>query len=152
MNRKDAAALFHVLAWVVVIGVGLLTRAGIPVSRAVARPLGFMTFLLGMTLFAWGVAHLKGAFLGEVEPISDTLTTTGPYRFVRHPVYLGMLISSIGLIIGMRSLWGMVSVVFSLLPAGIYRATLEEEALARTFGGEWDTYTKATYFMFPPIW
>ena len=39
-----------------------------------------------------------------------------------------------------------------VIPTGIYRARLEEKALARKFGTEWDHYSKRTYFMFPPAY
>jgi len=91
----------------VVITVSLLARIDIPVFAATVRLLGWLIFLIGMFVFAWAVAYLKGVFFGNVEPVSDKLITTGPYRFVRHPLYLGMTISTIGLTIGLRSPWGL---------------------------------------------
>lgn len=151
MNRESFPALLHVLAWVVVISVSLFAKTDIPGSPAMVKLLGWLIFLLGIFMFAWAVAYLKRAFFGNVEPVSDTIITTGPYRFVRHPLYLGMTISTIGLTIGLRSLWGLVGVFLLFIPSGIYRARLEENAMARRFGKEWDEYVKRTCFMFPPI-
>ena len=50
-----------------------------------------------------------------------------------------------------NSLWGMGLTLFGFIPAGIYRARLEEEALARRFGKEWDEYTARTFFFLPPL-
>lgn len=152
MNRDDLAALLHVLAWLAVIAVSLLAKTDFLVSIRMLKPLGMATFLLGMSLFAWGVVHLKGAFLGNVEPISDVLVTTGPYRFVRHPVYLGMVIPTLGLALGLRSLWGVIGVFLVFVPVSAYRAKLEEKAMARRFGQEWTDYATRTHFMFPLIY
>ena len=151
MNRENLAALLHVLTWIAVISVSLLAETDIPASTAMAKLLGWLIFLFGMFVFAWAVAYLKGAFFGNVEPVSDKLVTTGPYRFVRHPVYLGMIVSTIGLTIGLRSPWGLAGVFLLFTPTGIYRARLEESAMARRFGEEWDEYVKRTCFMFPPM-
>ncbi len=148
MSRENIAALLFVVTWLVVVGVSLFTRTKTVVSNETAKFLGMIIFLLGMLVFAWAAVHLKASFLGTVEPVSDKLVTTGPYRFVRHPVYLGMTVATIGLIIGMRSLWGLAGIFLLFIPAEIYRARLEEIALARKFGKEWDNYSKQTYFMF----
>jgi protein-S-isoprenylcysteine O-methyltransferase Ste14 len=116
------------------------------------KPLGFVLFGLGMVLFTFAVATLKEAFLGNVEPVTETLVTTGPYKFVRHPVYLGMVISVLGLALGMKSLWGLICTIAIFVPLGIYRARLEEKALVVAFGDEWNDYVRQTYFMFPPLY
>jgi protein-S-isoprenylcysteine O-methyltransferase Ste14 len=151
MNRENLAALVHVLTWLAVIALSLATRIDIPLPTAVVKLLGWLIFMLGMFLFAWAAFYLKGAFFGNVEPVSDKLITTGPYRFVRHPVYLCMIVSTIGLTIGLRSPWGLAGVFLLFTPTGIYRARLEESAMARRFGEEWDDYVKRTCFMFPPL-
>lgn len=151
MSRENLVALSHVVSWSLPLVVRLFADNEIPITKVVAKPLGMAVFLLGMFMFAWAVAYLKGAFLGNAEPKSDKLITSGPYRLVRHPVYLSMVISAIGLAIGLRSLWGVMAVLFLLIPVGIYRAKLEESALKRRFGTAWDNYAKRTYLMFPPI-
>ena len=152
MSRENLMGLLHVISWMLPVVVGLFVKTEDLLSSVVVKPLGMSVFLLGMILFAWGVAYLKKVFLGYVEPKSDTLITSGPYRFARHPVYLGMVISAIGLTIGLRSLWAVLAVLLLLVPTGIYRARLEERALARKFGVEWDNYSRRTYFMFPPVY
>ena len=152
MSKENLVGLSHVVSWVLPVVVGLFAKNEILLSRVVAKPLGMAVFLLGMLVFTWGVAYLKKAFLGYVEPKVDTLVTSEPYRFVRHPVYLGMAISAIGVAIGLRSVWAVLAVLLLLVPTGIYRARLEERALARKFGVEWDNYSRRTYFMFPPVY
>jgi protein-S-isoprenylcysteine O-methyltransferase Ste14 len=87
-----------------------------------------------------------------VEPVTDKLITTGPYRLVRHLLYLGMFLATIGLAVAFRSLWGMLITLALFIPAGLWRARLEEEALARRFGAEWEDYAAMTYFILPPVY
>jgi protein-S-isoprenylcysteine O-methyltransferase Ste14 len=152
MSNGSFTGLLHVISWILPAVIGLFVKTEDLLSSIVVKPLGIAVFLLGMTIFVWGVAYLKKAFLGYVEPKSDTLITSGPYRFVRHPIYLAMITSAIGLAIGLRSLWAVLAVLLLLVPTGIYRAHLEEKALSLKFGTDWDKYSKRTRFMFPLIY
>ena len=62
---------------------------------------GFGFYLLGMLLRAWSSGHLKK----EVE-----LTTSGPYRYTRNPLYLGNLLMGMGVVAAARS-WGVLIVI-----------------------------------------
>jgi protein-S-isoprenylcysteine O-methyltransferase Ste14 len=152
MKRDNLAALLHALTSLVVISLGFWVEPRLPLPRSAAKPLGMAIFLLGMALFAWVLAHLKGAFFGNVTPVTNHLVTSGPYRQVRHPLYLSMIVALLGLAVALRGLWGVVGVCILFGPAAAYRARLEEKALARKFGPEWDAYTRQTRFMLPLIW
>jgi protein-S-isoprenylcysteine O-methyltransferase Ste14 len=152
MRKDRLVATLFVLSSLVAIGVALWTRSSLPISRQVGKPLGEVVFLLGMAFFIWAVMHLKGSFYGTVAPVSDEMVKSGPYRWVRHPLYLGMLITLLGIALASRSLWGVVGVVVFFLPAVVYRARLEEEALAQKFKRDWDDYAERTSFLIPKYW
>jgi protein-S-isoprenylcysteine O-methyltransferase Ste14 len=63
-----------------------------------------------------------------------------------------MVISIFGLALGMKSLWGLICVIVLFIPLSIYRAVLEERALAEIFTDEWNAYVKRTWFMFPLVY
>jgi protein-S-isoprenylcysteine O-methyltransferase Ste14 len=152
MRRDEIAALVHVVSAMLVLGMSFLTRPERTDSGNPTKLLGTVFFLLGMGLFTWALVHLKEAFLGNVSPRTEHLVTSGPYRWIRHPVYLAMLVVISGLAIGMRSLVGVLATLTLFLPASAYKAKLEEHALAETFGDNWQAYTERTYFMLPPLW
>jgi len=151
MNRENLVALLHALSGVAAMVVSLFTKTELLISVGFVKPAGLLIFSLGMLLFTFAAACLGKGFLGNVQPVSDKLVTSGPYRLVRHPVYLGMAISVFGLALGMRSVWGLVATLLWFVPVGIYRARLEERGMAHKFGAAWEEYVRRTYFMFPPI-
>jgi protein-S-isoprenylcysteine O-methyltransferase Ste14 len=152
MRKDRLVATLFVLSSLVAIGVAFWTRSSLPLSRWVGKPLGEFVFLVGMAVFIWAVVHLKGSFYGTIAPVTDEMVKSGPYRWVRHPLYLSMLITLLGIALAFRSLWGVVGVIAFFLPVVVYRARLEEEALARKFKQDWDDYTDRTSFLIPKCW
>jgi protein-S-isoprenylcysteine O-methyltransferase Ste14 len=96
--------------------------------------------LVGLLLFATGVAvyRLSGRALGDsLSPLvtprpGAELVTSGPYRYLRHPMYVGQALIAVGAPLTLGSRW----VAWLALPAVAIlalRGGLEDEALARTF-------------------
>jgi protein-S-isoprenylcysteine O-methyltransferase Ste14 len=88
---------------------------------------------------------------GIIHSRLEILVKDGPYRYIRHPVCLGITIAFYGIPIAMRSWPGLIAVFLLFLPSKIYRAKLEEKALAKKFGGEWKSYALRTGFFLPFI-
>ena len=154
MNGKKSEylpAILNVVAGSVVLLVSFLVDLRFPISKVAAKFLGLFIVYAGMALVVWAAAHIRGAFLGEVEPRLEELMQTGPYQFVRHPVYLGMTIALIGATISLRSWPGLICVFLLFLPSEVYRAKLEEKALLRKFGEIWKSYARRTGFILPLI-
>jgi protein-S-isoprenylcysteine O-methyltransferase Ste14 len=149
MGRAKLVALLHALSGAAALVASVYTEADLLAAARFIKPLGFGVFSAGMLLFVVAAVYLKGAFMGNVEPVTDRLITSGPYRFARHPLYLGMFVAAIGLAVAFRSLWGMFITLAVFVPAGLWRARLEEEALARRFGQAWEGYARRTRFMIP---
>jgi protein-S-isoprenylcysteine O-methyltransferase Ste14 len=134
---------------IVVIITSIFVDLRLPIPKALTKPLGIFFVFIGMALVGWAAFYIKEAISGEVEPRLELLVKEGPYRFVRHPVYLGMTIAFIGVAFAFRSVPGLIGVFVLLLPTEIYRAKLEEKALAQKFGAEWEKYSKQTGFILP---
>jgi len=151
MKRLEWAPLLHTLSSLLVIALSYWAGPRLAISRDAARSSGAGVFLVGMSLFAWTLTHLRRGFLGEIQPVTDYLVTTGPYRYVRHPLYLSMLIALTGIAILFRSVSGLASAFLLFLPAAACRAVLEERALADEFGADWDHYAVRASFMLPGL-
>lgn len=77
------------------------------------------------------------------------LITTGPYRFVRHPGYAGILLSLLGLQLILGTWVALASMLFVLLPLPL-RIELEERMLSEHFRGAWADYSRRTAYRIIP--
>jgi len=152
MRKINFPSAIFVISALIAMAIGFWTRASLPVSRESGRLLGMLVFLSGMTLFTWAGVCLQQAFYGNVEPLTDQIVTEGPYRWLRHPLYLSMLISLIGINLALRSWWGIAGVLIIFLPSLIYRAKLEDQAMEKKFGSCWQEFAGRTFFLLPLIW
>ena len=75
---------------------------------------------------------------------------SGPYAFVRHPIYTGMALGMIGTAIVVGE-WRGVLAVALVLAAHSRKALREEALLIQEFGGEYVAYRRSTGFLFPRI-
>ncbi|HEV8070756.1 MAG TPA: isoprenylcysteine carboxylmethyltransferase family protein [Planctomycetaceae bacterium] len=77
-----------------------------------------------------------------------SLVTTGPYRLVRNPSYLGLIIASVGWALAFRSAIGVLLMV-AMLPALVARMHAEERLLGAHFGAEYEAYRARTWRLIP---
>lgn len=81
---------------------------------------------LGLLLVLWAMITLGRSF--GIAPADRGLVKDGPYRFVRHPMYMGELISLAGAVIGAPSTWNIVLMIVLLLSL-LLRIRWEERAV-----------------------
>lgn len=152
MKRENFVGLLFVSSALMVMGLCVLTRSSLPISSYWGKLLGEAIFITGSGIFIWTTIFLKGAFLSTVAPVTDQLVQNGPYRWVRHPLYLSMILILIGISIALLSLWGLVGVFALFTPAAIYRARREEEVLGKIFKEVWSNYAAQTKLLVPFVW
>ena len=85
--------------------------------------------------------------LVAIQP-GHTLVTSGVYGVIRHPSYLGLLISSLGWGLAFRSGVGVLLAVLTLIPV-VGRIRAEEVLLRSQFGAEYDAYRNRTSRLIP---
>lgn len=113
---------------------------------------GMLLYGAGCILLAWALFTLRGNYQvgGNAPRASDELVTRGPYRFVRHPMYLAALCVSLGLACVTYSLayfcmFGIyVLLIFLLIP-------LEEDVLCRAYGERYTVYRDTVKRLVPPF-
>lgn len=124
-----AAALSYLAGWPLVPGLPLVA-------------LGVLLLVAGVALSATGGALFRreGTELNPASPTNRTLVTRGPFRFTRNPMYLGLVIATLGIAF-LVGAWPMF-----LAPIAIFVTTnwvfipFEEAKLHRQFGAEYDAY------------
>ena len=81
----------------------------------------------------------------------QSVIAAGPYRIVRHPMYLGIILMVVFTPLGLGSWWGLIPALL-VIPMNVIRLIGEEELLRAELPGYQD-YCKATrYRLFPGIW
>ncbi len=152
MKRDQLVALLFLVTALVDIVIGYLFSDSLPIPQDRAKVLGEGLFVLGMALFAWSLVFLKRAFFGDIVPTTNNLVQRGPYRWVRHPLYLSMMITLLGIAMVFRSWLGILGVFIFFLPVAVYRARLEEAYLTQKYGQAWRSYAQRTRFLIPFVW
>jgi protein-S-isoprenylcysteine O-methyltransferase Ste14 len=116
------------------------------------RWLGVLLFAVGGALRLWPVFVLGHRFSGlvAIQP-GHQLVTSGVYRVIRHPSYLGLLANALGWALAFRSLVGILLTAL-MLPPLLARIRAEERLLRTQFGREYDAYCSRTARLLPGIY
>lgn len=116
---------------------------------------GTLLVFFGEAIRFWGVGY-AGKTTRKEKLEAPFLVTAGPYRFVRHPLYLGNAMTGLGgttMAVGSWS-WPAALIFFTLFTlfyGVVYGAIipLEERFLAREFGARYEAYRAAVPQLFP---
>ena len=113
---------------------------------------GCLLALAGAALVVRSRAELGPAWSFVPKADQGTgLVTTGPYRLVRHPIYLGLALLAIGEALTFGSWPALMIVLSGVVPTIAWRARAEEKLLSRTFGERYAVYRKQTKMIIPRL-
>ncbi len=140
--------------------VAVLALAGLDAGRFGWSVLPGWTVALGIVLFALSDVPILGSLIANrhlettVRIQSDrghSVVTTGPYRFVRHPMYVGMLVQLVGTPLVLGSLWAFAPTLF-MVCIMVWRTAREDTTLRLELEG-YEEYTRVTrYRLVPGVW
>jgi protein-S-isoprenylcysteine O-methyltransferase Ste14 len=154
-HRDRGTRILIALTLGAAVGTAAATRTPQP-PRTLASPQtgGLIVLWLGFALRAWAIAALGGNFRTtvEVEP-NQTVISAGPYRWVRHPSYTGLLLIAAGFGVACGSWVSLAICVALLLPALVRRIHVEEVELDHVLGEAYRTYQSTTKArLIPWLW
>jgi len=120
------------------------------VSSPVLQGIGMALFLIGLGLAVWARVHLGRNWGTPMsEKMDAELVTTGPYQYIRNPIYSGIILAAIGTTVAISWYW-LVAVV--LMGAYfVYSATVEEQTMERLFPNTYPEYKRSTKMLIPFI-
>ena len=132
--------LLAAIALMIGVHYGLSTE---PMLVSPYRLIGILPAVIGVGLIVWGWAVFRRAGT-TIKPFEESsrLVASGPFRFSRNPIYVGMvaILFGVGMILGSA----LPFIVPPLFGWAIQRRFIarEEEMLAATFGEEYDEYRR----------
>jgi len=142
---------FRVVVFVILY---LLIRAGVfkgdhtIVNNPALQGVGMVLFLMGLGLAVWARVYLGRNWGAPMsEKVDAELVTTGPYQYIRNPIYSGIILAAIGTAVGVSWYW-----VVGVVLAGayfIYSSMAEERIMERLFAETYPAYKQSTKRLVP---
>jgi protein-S-isoprenylcysteine O-methyltransferase Ste14 len=139
------------LIWLVAIGLDRRAQAsGVPLPL---QALGLAMYLLSTAFIMW--VFRENSFAAPVVRVQaerhHRVISSGPYAFVRHPMYSGIMLFFVGVPLLLGSWWGVaIAPVFAILFA--IRARIEERALVEGLPDYADYAARVRYRLVPGLW
>jgi protein-S-isoprenylcysteine O-methyltransferase Ste14 len=136
---------------IVIVGFLLIRIIGpssLKVDSLALEAVGAVLCLSGLGLAVWARIYLgRNWGMPMTQKDEPELVTTGPYRFVRHPIYSGILVAILGtslatnlyVLIGV----GVVGIYF------VYSAKVEEKIMTTSFPNSYPSYRMRTKMLIP---
>lgn len=115
--------------------------------------IGIAVTFLGFILRHWSIIVLGRYFRTTIElEKGQRVVQKGPYKYVRHPSYAGIILFFIGYGLLSKN-WLSLAVAVCLTTASlVYRIQIEEIALVQGLGAEYAAYQRKTKKLIPGIW
>jgi protein-S-isoprenylcysteine O-methyltransferase Ste14 len=112
--------------------------------------LGLVLFALGLGFAIWARVRIGRNWCTPMTQKDEPeLVTSGPYHLVRHPIYSGILVASVGTTVALSWQWliavGLAGIYF------LYSATVEERYLTEQFQHAYPVYKRSTKMLLPFI-
>ncbi|HTU78500.1 MAG TPA: isoprenylcysteine carboxylmethyltransferase family protein [Solirubrobacteraceae bacterium] len=118
------------------------------VHNSIVQGVGMVLFASGLGLAVWARIYIGQNWgMPMTEKDEPELVTSGPYHFVRHPIYAGVLLAILGTSLATNVYW---LIAFAVLGAYfIYSAKVEERLLTSSFPGEYQRYRTNSKMLIP---
>lgn len=107
-----------------------------------STPVGVALALLGLVTPIWAMVLFRraGTEIKPTSPANKALVTSGPYAFTRNPMYLGLVIVSLGIAIWVGAWPMLLAPLATFATASFVHIPFEEAKMRRQFGEAFDAY------------
>ena len=122
-------------------------------SSLAATVAGLFLLAGGIGIRVWAIQTLGKHFTATVTLTNDhQLVRSGPYRWVRHPSYLGAFMALVGCPLFLNAYWAVLVAFIAMSIAYYLRIGVEEKLLSAYFGEQYRLYQQNTKRIIPFIW
>jgi protein-S-isoprenylcysteine O-methyltransferase Ste14 len=119
-------------------------------SNEAVLSIGFIIFLSGLALAIWARINLgKNWGVPMTQKQNPELVTAGPYEYIRHPIYTGILIAMVGAAIASSVFWLTIFAITAIY--FIYSAVVEEKIMTKQFPKDYPVYKSKTKMLIPLV-
>ena len=147
-SRTSRCRAPGLLAIVAIVLLRVLSSDTLAVHSLGLQVIGVIVFAAGLGLAVWARIYLgRNWGMPMTKKEEPELVTSGPYRFVRHPIYSGILVALLGTALA-TNLYLLIAVVV-LGAYFVYSATVEERILTTSFPDSYPTYRAGTKMLIP---
>jgi protein-S-isoprenylcysteine O-methyltransferase Ste14 len=127
---------------------GWLTTRFVPASPSIGK-FGVTVAVVGIAFAIWARWHLGENWSATVTLKEDhELISSGPYRYIRHPIYSGMLLAFVGTALALGEYRALISVCIVVV-AFYTKAKKEELFLTQEFGEKFREHSRRTGMFLP---
>ncbi len=118
-----------------------------------AQTLGLAIYFFGLLVRYWSLILLGDYFTRGVSvETKQDLISVGPYKFLRHPLYLGLFLLTLGAVVFIANWAGIILAAIMMFLALRYRIILEEKQLEEIIGEQYRSWKSDRYRLFPFIY
>ena len=131
-----------------IIRFGVLKGHRAIVSSPVLQGFALVLFLMGLGLAVWARVHLGRNWRSPMsEKMDAELVTTGPYQYIRNPIYSGIILAAIGTSVAISWYWLVAAFLMGVYLA--YSANVEEQTMLHLFPSTYPEYKRSTKKLIP---
>jgi protein-S-isoprenylcysteine O-methyltransferase Ste14 len=134
--------------------IGFLGQRFLPdilVVKLVVKVVGVIVTWLGVGLAIWARRHLAENWSARVTiKVDHELIRTGPYARLRHPIYTGLLLATLGPALALGEWRGLLGTGIALIAYSL-KAKKEESMLRAQFGAAFEEHSRHTGFLLPRL-
>lgn len=140
--------MFGITALAVAVLIRVFRHGALAVTSPVLGAIGTIVFVTGLGIAIWARVYLGSNWgMPMTQRTEPELVTSGPYRFVRHPIYSGLLLAFVGTALATNLIGLGIAVVLGAY--FVYSATVEERNLVATFPTAYPAYRAGTKMLIP---
>jgi protein-S-isoprenylcysteine O-methyltransferase Ste14 len=147
-TRRRGFSFPGLIAIVGIVLVRVFKPGTLAIHSVPLQVVGVVLFAAGLSLAIWARVHLgRNWGMPMSEKAEPELVTSGPYRFVRNPIYSGLLLAILGTAIATNLYWLIALVLGTAYFT--YSATVEERVLTEAFPTAYPIYRAHTKMLIP---